>query len=107
MAKKDSNDWLKKWDWHNDASHHVDLQDGVTSYTKNIEVVQYTATGERDEPTCSDTESTDTDGETTTGTNIEATGEPAGDRAVQGQISALSVTLLCFVAMLFMILVIS
>ena len=80
MADKDSSDWLKKWDWNNDASHHVDLQDGVTEYTKDIEVKQYTASGEREEPTCG---------------------------AVHGRISILSVTLFSFLAMLLIKLVLS
>ncbi len=80
MAEKDSNEWLKKWDWNNDSTHGVELQDGVTSYTKDVEVKQYTANGEREEPTCG---------------------------AAHRQISALTVTLFSLLAMAFITLVLS
>ena len=77
-SKWDSQDWIHPGDWHNDASHEVDLQDGVSSYMKDIEVVKLGGMGGGEHA-------------------------PPGDSAVQAQISLLSVTLLTLISMLLML----
>ncbi len=78
-SKEESNDWIHPGDWHNDASHKVDLQDGVSSYMKDIEVVMLGGMGGGEE---------------------EA---PPGGSAVRGEASAISVLLLSVISMLLML----
>lgn len=39
--KADGNSWIRKGDYLNDTSHHVELEDGKDFYRVDIEVVKY------------------------------------------------------------------
>ncbi len=41
IATAGGDEWLRQGDYLIDTSHHVDLQEGKTHYTKDVEVIHY------------------------------------------------------------------
>ena len=41
IASEGGDEWLRQGDYLNDTMHDVDIQDGKTHYTKDVEIVHY------------------------------------------------------------------